>query len=259
MSEGVPHFGEWVIDDPLNGGTPINGPNLAGAQGVDGPAHHTQHALFLDTEYAIAPDSLIVVEKPDGESIVVQQAEVMARSLPAYGLSGKSTLLILPESQPWLAESDTFAAVRNSRVFAGSEPLVLAEAPITDAIGGQEIELDQVYEDLEPGRWLILIGERDDLAGADGQPVRGLKTGELLMLAAVAQRRRVSDGEESAEDANHTFITLARPLAFTLCAWHGRDLRQRRRAPRTARRVHEVLGSGERGDLPAIHAQAARR
>jgi len=76
------------------------------------------------------------------------------RSLNAYGLSGKTVQIMLPQDGPaWLGENEEdFAVVRGTRVFAGSERLELAEAPIGENVGGCEIELDGLYDGLQPGR-----------------------------------------------------------------------------------------------------------
>jgi hypothetical protein len=98
-----------------------------------------------------------------------------------YGLAIKGTQLTLPLFKPWLnpvldtkglptAEIDlgqnTFAFIRGTTVFAQSEELELAEAPldpILNALCGGEIELDGFYSGLEAGHWLIITGERADV------------------------------------------------------------------------------------------------
>ena len=61
--------------------------------------------------------------------------------------------------------SNDFQIIRRTIVFAQSELLTLAQEPVTDPLchgdGNEPIELDRFYYDsLEPGRWLIISGER---------------------------------------------------------------------------------------------------
>src|SRR5262249_37973727 len=148
------------------------------------------------------------------------------RSLTAYGLSGKTVQITLPdklydqfdpsppEKRGWLVEGDQFATVRNTRVFAGSERLELAEAPIREVVAGCTIELDGLYDGLQPGRWVIVAGERSievtrqpatgvNAAEVVKTPVNGVKTAELAMIDKVTQ------GAPRSGDKAHTFITLA--------------------------------------------------
>lgn len=242
----IPKFDEWHIDDPMNNGgstTPIP----IGTQGTPPPNQHTPQVLFLDGDYTIAPGSEMVIETAGRTTIIVPRAEsIVSRSLAAYGLSGKTVQVTLRQGQSWLqsAQTETFATVRNTRVFAGSERLELADVPLTSPVAGAEIELDQLYEDLEPGRWLIVTGERADLLGPDDLPLRGVKTGELVMLAAVAQKRRLDEsGEAIPGDRTHTFLTLSAPLAFSYIretvAIYGNVVRAT-----NGETVQEVLGSG---------------
>jgi predicted phage baseplate assembly protein len=84
------------------------------------------------------------------------------------------------------------------------------------------IELDDVYNGLESGRWLIISGERTDIKNKAGVVVPGVKASELVMLAAVSQTvKRIeitNDGAKSPADLpgdkTHTFINLAEDLAY---------------------------------------------
>lgn len=156
--------------------------------------------------------------------------------------------------------------------YTQSEELYLAEEPMGPEICQQEsieqkpIELDGFYEGLEPGRWVIVSGER----AIEG--TSGVRSSELAMLASV--RHSVSSVED--EDGNitneplpdektHTFITLAEKLEYcfnrdsvtiygnVVKATHG-ETRQ------------EVLGSGdgskaqqsfELKQLPLTHVAAS--
>lgn len=207
-------FSEWNIDDPWNTGNG-DGPILMLKKEAATPEYHQPRILYLDNEYDIAPDSYVAIEKADGEPIITQ-ADLTHRSLAAYGLSGKTVQVALPETAAeWVASDSTdFAPVRTTRVYAGSEKLDLADEPIEDVVAGSEIELGDVYDDLQPGRWLIVAGERTDVS-ADGVAASGVKAAELVMLAAVTQKVRDVDGEPVAGDTIHSTLTLAKPLAYS--------------------------------------------
>lgn len=188
----------------------------------------------------ILPDSWIVIDssawqssaspKPQVEPAQQQPLIIKVNVAQAgiaraeYGLSGKTTRIEL--DGPWLtidkqtplygrAYSDPqpiydldFRVIRSTAVYAQSEELALAEEPIEDSICGSDdptfpsafIELDSVYSDLQPGRWLIISGERTDIQSPDPDdrekqvPLAGIKSSELVMLAEVIQR--VSEGEQ---------------------------------------------------------------
>lgn len=114
--------------------------------------------------------------------------QVKEASRADYGLALKGTQLTLPLLKPWLnpvldkkglptSEIDlgqnTFAFIRGTTVFAQSEELELAEAPLdplVHALCGGEIELDGFYSGLEAGHWLIVTGERADVKLTPEQP-----------------------------------------------------------------------------------------
>jgi predicted phage baseplate assembly protein len=248
-----PQFGEWQIDDPFNsggdgydygGGNGIGLMLLTGAAEAELPDHHTPSVLFLDNEYDIAAASRIVIDNPalDGPLVIDQAKQVRHRSLAAYGLTGKTVQLTLPDGVFWLTDGyqpAPFSAVRSTRVFAGSEALTLAEAPVTEDVSGSVIELDDVYPDLEPGRWLIVAGARTDVRDAAGKGVPGINTAELVMLATVRQATTGTTG-----DASRTVITLAQPLSYA----YQRDtvtIHANVTHATHGQTRHEVLGSGD--------------
>jgi predicted phage baseplate assembly protein len=246
-----PTFSEWDIDNPWNSPPPvINALAPGGAAGaataVPVPDFHKPRELYVDNDYDMAPDSMLVIEKRDVQALIVSRADALVhRSLAAYGMSGKTVQVNLPTSAPWIGEADTFATVRSTRVHAGSELLVLAEEPMTDDVAGDKIELDDLYEDLEPGRWVIVAGERADVLDAQGKPVAGIQAAELVMLAAVEQRLRTEANDGPlAGDTVHTFITLAKPLAYkykrAAAKVHGNVVKATHGETR-----QETLGSGD--------------
>lgn len=148
--------------------------------------------LDLDAVYdGITPESFVVLKRPGAVNEALRDQihsvqEVQQVTRTDYGITAKVTRLILDGD--WLDASDTsLAAARDTTVYAQSEPLMLGEEPVTDEIGvldeagSTTVELDRLYPGLEPGRWLIVAGERTDLPGGG----TGVRAAELAMIAAV--------------------------------------------------------------------------
>jgi predicted phage baseplate assembly protein len=200
--------------------------------------------LFLDAEYnQVVPGSWAVIDRGSGRPIVLRVEEVATVAKTAYNLSAKVTRLRL--SKPWLEESDLLlSAIRSTTVYVQSEPLDLAPAPVEDDVAGDSIELGELYQGLEAGRWVIVEGERTDIPRTTG--VRGA---ELAMLSGVTQ----GADPTLPGDLAHTTLHLARPLAYTykrstVKVWgnvaeatHGES---RPALPGTPNR-EEVLGGGD--------------
>jgi uncharacterized phage protein gp47/JayE len=219
-----------------------------------------QSVVALDAEYAqIKPGSWVAIDRPTfgdkgqviGHAITYHQVKaVQLATMSALGMSAKSTQLTL--DPPWLAELkpstiESLLSVpgllRNTVVFAQSEPLPRVDEPIDTPICGQEIELGVLADGLEAGRWLIVSGERD-LEGT-----QGVQASELVMLSGVIQdvfKVDLGNGQTAdlPGDKTHTFLQLANGLAYcykrdtvtiygnVVKATHG-ETRQ------------EVLGSGD--------------
>ncbi|MBC6961577.1 MAG: putative baseplate assembly protein [Nitrosomonas sp.] len=140
---------------------------------------------------------------------------------------------------------DCIALLRETTVYTQSELLELAEEPIVEPFCGEEsefLELDDLYDGLEPGRWVIVSGERSDIPGTSG-----VRSSELAMLSSVVQNVQFANKEKTtplAGDKLHSFIKLDKPLAYcfkrdtvtiygnVVKATHGETRR-------------EVLGSGD--------------
>ncbi len=170
-----------------------------------------------------------------------------------YGTSGKTTHIELADpadtskNVDWLtkklddasvstspaANDEHFQAIRGTTVYAQSELLELADEPIethvgfnrnaptdsdNDPIQARQIELDNVYDGLESGSWIIVSGERDDISG-----VSGVKATELVMIAGVTQDVQkievIKEGNKEIidrpGDTTRTTIQLANSLAFS--------------------------------------------
>jgi hypothetical protein len=156
--------------------------------------------IALDTVYdKIAMNSWIVIDKPDVSSstpfdsrIVTyhQVTNVQTVSLDTTtGYTAKVTLLSLNSS--WLTEdtSDLFQKaienvflLRSTVVYAQAESLDLAEEPLDRDVESDSIELNGLFDGLEPGQWVIVSGERTDIPN-----VTGVQASELAMISAVNQ------------------------------------------------------------------------
>ena len=103
------------------------------------------------------------------------------------GFTAKCSVLTL--QPPWLSDSNQLdrdlgepKLLRTAVVYAQAEPLDLAEEPLDVDVHGNSIELDGLYNDLEPGRWIIVSGERTDILDTTG-----VTASELVMISAVTQ------------------------------------------------------------------------
>lgn len=222
--------------------------------------------LHLDASYdKITPDTFLVVETQDGgvtsEAVTVfKVASVRASGTrAAYGITGKETEIELGPAVEgdtrkieWFTpdprhDKPSFDPIRKTAVFAQSELLELAEWPITDPICGAEIELDDLYDGLETGRWVILSGERTDVLDIHGKRVEGIKSAELAMLLSVSHRAAPTsekDAKPLPGDKTHTFIRLSDPLAYCYrrdkVTIHGNVVKATHGETR-----QEVLGNGD--------------
>jgi len=189
--------------------------------------HEQESVINLDQPYEnLTPSTWLVIQTAathltDARLQVARAASVttgIGRS--QYGISGKTTRIALgpsgdsstmlsgKASAVWIHligrthDDSEFEAIRRTTLHFQTEKLELTEAPIPDPIGkcnagnAALIELDDVYDGLEAGRWVIVAGERV-IAGTSG--VRGA---ELVMLAGVEQRR-------GQREKTRTYLTLA--------------------------------------------------
>jgi predicted phage baseplate assembly protein len=207
-----------------------------------------ENNLFLDNSYEdILPGSYIAIQQPgDVQPQAYANVGVQSRSRTAYGFTGKTTEITLSGNDEWRQSPGNFATIRNTMVYTQSEPLALAQEPLSHDVAGSQIELDGLYEGLEAGRWLIVSGERTDIPGT-----AGVFATELLMLTAVTNQLQqiAANGERMIPrpaDTPHTTLILAEPMAYhykresvtiygnVIKATHGETRR-------------EVLGSGDGG------------
>ena len=195
--------------------------------------------VWLDTTYPqVLPGGWIVLHRPSAteqvpELLIARVQQTGDRSRAEYGIAAKATRITLDRT--WIdleraeggGDLDTFAVVRGTAVYAQSEKLALAEIPIADPVCDSEIELAALYDGLQPGRWLIVSGERTDVGELNPEgkvevPVPGIPAAELVMLAGVEQGVSMIGQDTSSDtsqiplpgDRTHSTITLATPLAY---------------------------------------------
>ncbi|MBR8837437.1 MAG: putative baseplate assembly protein [Stigonema ocellatum SAG 48.90 = DSM 106950] len=233
-------FEEWSIAGVENGKLP---PNL-------------QKIIALDAQYdQITPGSWVAIERADKNELCVYRVEKVENiSKTDYGFVARVTQLTL--DKPWLNEEDTSLGVlRKTTVYLKSEVLSLAEKPIDvdvsneakkstvdDILDQMEIELDNLYEGLQPGRWLIISGDRSDTSN-----INGVRASEVVMLGGVTQDVR----SDLPNDQPHTFLRFAQPLAYSYkrdtVTIYGNVVKATHGETRT-----EILGSG---DASAVNQQ----
>lgn len=116
-----------------------------------------------------------------------------------------------------------FQVIRRTAVYVQSEQLELDDEPIrADVCNGADapLELNGLYTDLEPGRFVVVTGERTDI-----EHTTGVLASEVAMLAEIVHdRRRTTDplpAEDPANqavplpgDRNHTFVRFEQPLGY---------------------------------------------
>jgi hypothetical protein len=180
-------------------------------------------SIYLDREYdQIKLNSWVAIETPEVHSVatntIIQRKVTIHRVKQVQTVTLSESGLATPVTQimvdpPWLdlavneitelLASEPF--LRGTRVYAQSEPIDLAEEPTPGCVEGNEIELVELYPDLQPGRWLIVSGERVDVDNTSG-----ITASELVMLSNVIQDvRKVEEGTDLPSDKPHTFLRLA--------------------------------------------------
>jgi hypothetical protein len=193
-------------------------------------------SIAMDAEYdQITPSSFMLIDRP-GVVVGIENLLIAlpgrvvtshlsihtvdttaARALSALGVSAKVTVATI--SPDWFAENTilaeraktTAAMLRQTRVYAQSELLPLAEVPLTDPVCTAEIELDGLYDGLKAGRWVVLAGERANLSDTNGVALQGIRSAELAMILSVSHRVALAADKKAPApgDKTHTFITLS--------------------------------------------------
>jgi hypothetical protein len=176
------------------------------------------HSLHLDAMYPqIVPNAWLVLSIPEYQELY--QVETAGEdSRAAFTLTGKTTRLTVKGENLRELYNER---LRETAVFAHSEQLVLAEAPITTDVSGDTLRLDRKVEGLPPERMLIL----------SGTTTTGAETGEVLALL-----KTEPDGETTklyfTTSLQNTYQRdTVKVYANVALATHGET-------------VHQILGSG---------------
>jgi hypothetical protein len=118
--------------------------------------------IGLDREYTgIVAGSYALLSKPD--YLELYRVEAVAHGARAqFALSGRTSWLTLAGQNLALFA----AAVRETTVHARSEVLARARAPIQDPVSGSSLRVAAAVAGLQPGRLLLVKGERSDGGGS---------------------------------------------------------------------------------------------
>lgn len=196
------------------------------------------------------------VDRRAPAGIVITKARTVQSKVARaeYGSSGETTRLELGD--PWIAFKgglklkkgepltgqevkppeqelidNDFQVIRATTIFTQSEMLTLAEAPIEHELcDGSEkpIELDGLYQDLQPGRFVVVTGQRHGFSEETA-----IEASEPLMIREVVHDIRekdrlipFDDASEGAPQAHreapaklpgdrmHTFVWFDEPLRY---------------------------------------------
>jgi len=162
--------------------------------------------LFLDRSYPeIKPNTHIVIER-EGIARIFLIDSVQYLSRNAYGMSGETTRIKL-SSVWWEAdfEESINDTIRKFVIYFQKADLELAPEPITKPVcynGSGFLELDDYYDGLFPGQWIIVAGEQS-IKGT-----RGVAVSERAMIA------NVYSGANTPYDKEHTYLELANKLTY---------------------------------------------
>jgi hypothetical protein len=213
---------------------------------------------YLEREVeAIAPGQWALLETPKGEVLPLRVAAAAVVSRADFAFSGKATGLVFRRADGAdLQAADkpdayTFrtarAHVRTARAHVASQSLAAAGAPIREEFGGasEELALDALYLDLQPGRPFSVSGERADAPGIpqsetlvieevlhvggvtrlllESPPVLAYRRDSLRVNANMArathgERQEEVLGSGDATRANQAFKLVKPPLTFVSAA-----------------------------------------
>lgn len=181
-----------LFEDRITGN---GGPNFPAA------VHENDAVLYTESPVDALKSGSYVVLRQEGDAFVRTAREIDQATRTAYAISGKTTRIGLDQS--WASFTDfkevkdretpmlaNLAILRPTTVLTQSEQLTLAQQPVDHLIGfggaagttesQTRIELDAVIDGMQPGRWVIVTGERDDTSGTTG-----IVSGELAMVSSV--------------------------------------------------------------------------
>ena len=168
----------------------------------------------------IVHDSYVVLSKPDHRELwAVESATELSRA--AYAVSGKVTRLQLKDGEDYA----TFkAAVRETTVFAVSDPERLALVDDTSLVAGDFVDVPIDVSRMRPGRRLLIAGRTSS----------GLDHVEVVVVESIESHgagSRIHFEEPLEAGYDRSTVLLYGNVA---AASHGET-------------VHEILGSGRAG------------
>jgi hypothetical protein len=151
----------------------------------------THYSLSLDSTYdKILPGTWALIDSPNpkyAQPLIAQVLGVQPVSRADYGMAARVTQLNL--DKVWLqiepGNTPAMTQLRQVTVWAQTELLDLAEEPLDTDVEGDTIELADLYDGLESGRWIIVSGERTDIPNSTG-----VSASELVMISGVTQGAR---------------------------------------------------------------------
>jgi predicted phage baseplate assembly protein len=197
--------------------------SAAGDEGED--------TIYLDALYPDIVEGSWVVLSTAAKKRVFKVHAVDEVALADFTLTAKVTRLTL-EGQ----DLDDFNKhVRDLLVYAQSEPLEMAETPISEPVEGAEVVLEGVVEGLKPGRTLLVQGR---CIPAEEEAV-SVSAGEDRVTEVVTLR-------EFSDDGLPTTLTFAEPLRNR---YHRADIRILANVAEATHGelVAETLGSSDAG------------
>ncbi|HEX5606794.1 MAG TPA: putative baseplate assembly protein [Candidatus Binatia bacterium] len=172
-------FGYNAPKQPTYNGTVPKPPSEWDEWDLD--TNEAANRIFLDAAYqAVSPKSYVAVDKPGKKPKIFQLDNTTVLPRTAYGISSKTTLLVLPTNQSWhdlLPARPDLGDLRDVVVHAQSEALALADLPIEDLIPETDgtITLDGIYNELETGQTVVVTGRWADLGSSVNSEVRKLE------------------------------------------------------------------------------------
>ncbi|MFF2505713.1 putative baseplate assembly protein [Streptomyces sp. NPDC058067] len=175
-----------------------------------------RNILQLDSvQDSVTVGSWVAVQRPrkgaqggiPGDSklqlVTTKVTAVRTAAYTNYGITGRGTELTLADA--WLDDKDVLLShIRDTTVYAAGEPLRMADEPLGEDVHGNEIELAELYQDLQRGRTLIVSGERSDIPGTTGV--------QATEVVVIAEAERVTD-PTAPDGPFHTKLTLTADLA----------------------------------------------
>lgn len=183
----------------------------------DWPFSLSGSTIDLDIPYpAITTNSWLIISQPGSKEIFrVSDLADIARA--DFTLSGKLTRLTLSANIQSLSSSQ----YRSTTVLAQSEPMAIAESPLSDPITGKFIDLAERPFGLSKGQTVVVFGESVD---------SGSNVCEAVTLAGVFHQAIEVQPDLQHRYRRHSVIINANIVRAT----HGET-------------VLEVLGSGDSG------------